>query len=48
MTCPHCGSPETTPTGPANEDGDREYRCETCGEYFVTRDEDGEETAAKG
>ena len=35
--CPHCGAGETRPTMFAQPDNDaqREYRCDDCGEYFV-------------
>jgi transposase-like protein len=33
-SCPNCGSYAVTPTT-APVDGQCEYRCDDCGEYFV-------------
>ena len=33
-SCSHCGSYAVTATTPA-VDGQNEYRCDDCGEYFV-------------
>ncbi len=33
--CPECGSFATEPTGAPDSEGECEYRCDDCGEYFV-------------
>lgn len=33
--CPECSSGDVSPTGEPDEDGQCEYRCGSCGNYFV-------------
>lgn len=35
VECPECASPDVWPTTPEDGDGLCEYRCNTCGHYFV-------------
>ncbi len=35
--CPECGNYETQPTGKPDDEGQVEFRCADCGEYFVDK-----------
>jgi transposase-like protein len=35
ISCPFCGSYAVEPTCDPDEEGQVEYYCEDCGEYFV-------------
>jgi len=39
MECPYCNCPDCRATGEPDEDGQVEYRCPACGEYFVAAEE---------
>lgn len=41
MQCPYCKCPEVETTGDPDEDGQVEYHCLECGEYFVDAAEPG-------
>ena len=40
MQCMYCDCPECEPTDDPDEDGQVEYHCPECGEYFVAEADD--------
>lgn len=41
--CPECGSDDCARTTPVDEEGQAEFHCEACGNYFVAFVPDDEE-----